>query len=101
MDKAGGVHLLVKKLLIDQAVEDGAAVIVGELCEGAIAEKSLVTEGLIPIGLQNHVAVDRGDDAIEYLGGGASGNYERRRAQQGECSEGKADARLEIDSQNG
>ena len=36
--KVGGIHLLVKKFLIDEAIENGAAVIVRELGEGTVGE---------------------------------------------------------------
>ena len=75
--EACGVHLLAKQLLVDQAVEDGTAIVIGELGEGAIAEKSFITESLVPIGLQDDMAVDGGDNAIEYFGRCASGGYKR------------------------
>src|ERR1035438_8165818 len=65
MEKVGGLHLLAKKFLVDKTIENRAAIVVVELSQGAIGEKSLVEEGFIPVGLQNNAAVHGGDDAAD------------------------------------
>ena len=68
MGKIRRLHLLAQKFLVDQAIENGAAVVVGELSEGAVGEQSFVAQGFVPIGLQNDLAVDGGDDAVDDFG---------------------------------
>jgi hypothetical protein len=76
MGEVGGRHLLAKKFLVDEMVENGTAIVRSELGEGAVAEESFVAQGFVPVGLQNNMAVDRGDDAVDYFGGGALGRDE-------------------------
>jgi hypothetical protein len=66
----GGLHLLAKKLLIDEAINRGAAIIGGELIQGAIAEKGFVADGVVQIALKDQAAVDGGDDAVQDFSGG-------------------------------
>jgi hypothetical protein len=73
MTEIGGLHLLVKKLLIDEAVERGAAIIGSELIQGTIAEKGFVADGIVQIALKDQATVDSGDDAVQYFGRGAGG----------------------------
>jgi hypothetical protein len=68
VEEVGGLHLFMKKFLVDQTVKHSAAVVVGELGQGAIGQQSFVTEGFVPVGLQNDAAVDGGDDAIDHFG---------------------------------
>jgi hypothetical protein len=77
--EVGGLHLLTQQFQVDEAVENGAAIVVGEAGEGAVAEERFVAQGFIPIGLQNDAAVYGGDDAIDDLRSGRSGG-ERGRA---------------------
>jgi hypothetical protein len=69
MAEVGGLHLLTQEFLIDEAVENGAAIIVGETGDRAISEESFVAEGFIEIGLQDDAAIDGGDDAVDDFGG--------------------------------
>jgi hypothetical protein len=73
VEEIGGLHLLAQKFLINEAIQNGAAVIVSELRESAIGEQSLIAKGFIPIGLQNNAAIDGGDDAVDYFGRSAPG----------------------------
>ena len=61
------LHLFAKQFLVNQAVEDGTPIIVGELVERAAVEQGFVTERFVPIALQNDVPVDGGDDAVDHL----------------------------------
>ena len=63
------LHLLPEQFLIDQAIEDGAAIVVGELVERAAVEQGLVAQRFVPVALQNNVPVHRGDDAVDDLAG--------------------------------
>ena len=71
--EVGGLHLFVKKFLVDETVQNGAAIVIGKLGEAAVGEKSFVAEGFVPVALQNDAAVYGGDDAVDYLGGSARG----------------------------
>src|SRR4029077_15059885 len=78
--KIGRLHLLAKKFLVDEAVEYSAAVVHRELGELSVREESFVAESLVPSWLQDDVAVDGRDDAVDHLGRGGR----RRECQAGE-----------------
>src|SRR5271165_1849057 len=71
MREVGGLHLSTKEFLVDETVENGAAIVVSELVESTIAEKSFVAESFVPVGLQNDMTIDGGDDAVDHFGGAA------------------------------
>jgi hypothetical protein len=78
MAEVGGPHLFAQEFKVDEAVEDAAAIVVGEVGKGAVAEQGFVAQSFVPIGLQNDAAVDDSDDAIDHLRGGSGGGGPRR-----------------------
>ena len=75
------LHLLAEQLLIDQSVEDVAAILVGELVELAAVEQRLVAQSFVPVALQNDVPVDLGDDAVDDLASARRGQNEQAQEQ--------------------
>src|SRR5580704_7281027 len=80
--EVGGIHLPAKKLLVDETVQNGAAIVVSELCEGSVGKQRFVTESFVPVALQDDVAVDGGDDAVDHLGGSARWCQQKYRKQE-------------------
>ena len=66
--EVGGLHLLREEFLVDETIQNGAAVIVGELREGSVGEQSFVAECFVPVALEDDVSVHRRDDAVDDLG---------------------------------
>jgi hypothetical protein len=62
-----GLHLLAQEFLVNQAVEDRAAIIVGELAERAAVEQGFIAQRFVPVALQDNVPVDGGYDAVDPL----------------------------------
>ena len=63
------LHLFAQKLLINKPIEHGAALVAGELAQGAAVEQSFIAERVIPVTLQDNAAVDGGDDTVDDLAG--------------------------------
>ena len=76
--EVGGLHLLTQQFEVDKAVEDGAAIVVDEAGEGAVAEERFEAQRFIPIGLQNDAAVYGSDNAIDDLRSGDGEGRTRR-----------------------
>ncbi len=81
MLEEGRLHLLRQQFLIDQAVEDSLALVISELPEWAAVQQGLVTESLVPVTLQDDVAVDRGHDAIDHVAGAGGGRRQHSQEQ--------------------
>jgi hypothetical protein len=91
--KVGGIHLLMKKFLVNESVENGAAVIVRELGQGTVGEESFVTEGFVPIALKDDAAVNGGNDSVDHFCRGALGDqdecpHQKRQRNRGDRSLG-------------
>jgi hypothetical protein len=95
------LRLLAKKFLVNEAIEDGASVVVGEVTEIAIGKQSFVAEGLIPVRLQDYVAVNGGDDAVDYLGAGAWRGQMKNSEEQHRSRERDLRAGMKFAFQNG
>ena len=63
--EGGRLHLLREQFLIDQAVKDGPALVLGKLADRTAAQKSFVAQRIIPIALQDDVAVDGSDNPVD------------------------------------
>ncbi len=77
MLKISGLHLFPEEFLIDEAVEHSLALIVGKLAEIFAAQQSFVAQRLIPITLQNDVAIHGRNDAGQITSARAAGNAEK------------------------
>ena len=61
--------MLGEQFLVDETVEHGATVFVGKQAERAAAQQRFIAQAVIPITLQDDVAVDRGHDTVDDLAG--------------------------------
>jgi hypothetical protein len=86
--------LLAEKFLIDEAIENRTSILFVEIGDRAVGEKSFVAQTLIPIGLQDDVAVDDGDDAVDNFGSdfevGGFGSGALRSEKRGEERDGES-----------
>src|SRR5258708_22881441 len=101
MGKISSLYLLLKQVLINETVEDRAAVFVAELVELAIRKQSFVAEGFVPVRLQNDMAIDGGDNTVDHLGGDAPRGKIEDREEELEGRENHWRIRMELPSQNG
>ena len=62
------LRLFAKKFLINQSVERAITVLVAELVEGAPLDERLEADSVVPITLEDHVAVDGRDYTIHDVG---------------------------------
>ena len=76
-----GLHLFPEQFLIDQPVENRTAVIVGELVQRTAIEQRFVTQGFVPVTLQNDVPIDGSHNAVDHFSG-ASRRQKHRTHQQ-------------------
>jgi hypothetical protein len=81
------LRLLTQQFLVNQTVEGTAAVLVGQLIERATFYERFETEGIVPIALQNDMAVDGGDDAVNHVGGASRSG--QRQQQENACEMGE------------
>ena len=79
--------MLAQQFLVNQTVEGTAAVLVGQLIERATFYERFETDGIVPIALQNDMAVDGGDDAVNHVGGASRSG--QRQQQENACEMGE------------
>ena len=65
----GILQLLSQQFLINHAVQSGFSVLRCKAIERTMIDECLVSDSLIPVALQNRVAIDRGHNALHYLAG--------------------------------
>ena len=95
------LHLFAQQFLIDQAVEHGAAIVVGELPKRTMIEQRFVTKRFVPLRLQNNAAVDGGNDAVDNLSGCAGGGDEVSPEEYCDCQQQERILRTQAVHQNG
>src|SRR6202007_375904 len=71
--RVGALGLFAQQFLINEAVEPAAAVLVGNLIQRTTFHEYFETHSMVPIALQNDMAVDGRDNAVNHVGG-ASGS---------------------------
>ncbi len=89
----GALSLFANQFLINQSIKGASAILVGEMLQRSTLHKGLVADGIIPIALQDDVAIDGGDDAVDDVGSpGGEGDhgYQKKNCELGEIRHQKA-----------
>ena len=85
--------MFANQFLVNEAIKRASAILVRETLQRSTLHKGLVADGIVPIALQDDVAIDGGDDAVDDVGspgGDGDHGYQKKDYELGEIRHQKA-----------